>query len=104
VLTFCAHAEAASVLPAFLLDTDAGDDTATRAVNALEPQLTPDGKPQKCLLRMGLVGVPNAGKSTLTNWLVGGTVSAVSIRPETTRRVALGAFHDGSVQVCTCSG
>ena len=95
-------AEAASALPAFLLDADDGAEAPmpdTTPSSALQQEVKSDGKLKKRLLRVGLVGIPNAGKSTLTNWLVGGTVSAVSIRPETTRKVALGAFHDASTQV-----
>jgi hypothetical protein len=55
--------------------------------------------PQQKLLRFGLIGLPNAGKSSLTNFLAGGTVTAVSVRPETTRMSALGAFIDGAAQV-----
>lgn len=51
------------------------------------------------MCRFGVVGLPNAGKSTLTNWLAGGTISAVSVRPETTRKPVLGAFTDGNKQV-----
>jgi hypothetical protein len=51
--------------------------------------------------RFGVIGLPNAGKSTLTNWLAGGTISAVSVRPETTRKPVLGAFTDGQKQAWT---
>jgi predicted GTPase len=54
------------------------------------------GKTKAC--RFGVIGLPNAGKSTLTNWLAGGTISAVSVRPETTRKPVLGAFTDGRKQ------
>ena len=92
-------------MPSFLTDTD---DAAPPASSAPLQQDAFDARPlagatqaapEQRLLRIGFVGIPNAGKSTLTNCLVGGTVSAVSIRPETTRRAALGAFVDGSTQV-----
>jgi predicted GTPase len=89
-------ADAQGVLPHFLFDTDEAPSAPQQA--AQQQQAQPQAKIEK-LLRLGLVGIPNAGKSTLTNLLVGGTVSAVSIRPETTRRAALGAFNDGNTQV-----
>ena len=51
------------------------------------------------LLQAGVVGVPNAGKSTLVNALVGRKVSAVSPKTNTTERTRLGAFTVGEAQV-----
>lgn len=50
-------------------------------------------------VRAALVGAPNAGKSTLTNALVGSLVSAVSRKTNTTRREALGAVTRGDTQL-----
>ncbi|KAK9837015.1 hypothetical protein WJX81_007236 [Elliptochloris bilobata] len=51
------------------------------------------------MLQVAVVGVPNAGKSTLTNVLVGKKVSAVSARSNTTQDSHLGAFTEGATQV-----
>jgi GTP-binding protein Era len=53
---------------------------------------------QRCI-RVGVLGVPNAGKSQLTNTLVGSKVSAVSPKTNTTRIETMGAVTRGSAQL-----
>ncbi|CAM6084195.1 unnamed protein product [Calypogeia fissa] len=50
-------------------------------------------------LRIGIVGAPNAGKSLLTNQLVGSRVSAVSRKTNTTHREHLGVYTKGDTQL-----
>lgn len=53
---------------------------------------------QRCI-RVGVLGVPNAGKSQLVNTLVGSQVSAVSAKTNTTRVETLGAVTRGDAQL-----
>eukprot|EP00897_Mesotaenium_endlicherianum_P007276 jgi/Mesen1/6577/ME000336S05800 len=50
-------------------------------------------------LRVGIIGAPNAGKSVLTNLLVGAKVSAVSRKTNTTRIETLGVRTRGATQL-----
>ena len=48
---------------------------------------------------VALIGAPNAGKSTLTNRLVGSKVSIVTQKVQTTRFPVRGVFIEGDAQV-----
>lgn len=48
---------------------------------------------------LGLIGQPNAGKSTLMNFLVDQKVSIVSAKPQTTRRRILGIWSTDQGQI-----
>lgn len=49
---------------------------------------------------VSVIGKPNAGKSTLVNFLVGQKVSIVSNKPQTTRRRVLGIANRPGLQIC----
>uniref|UniRef100_A0A8R7V6V1 G domain-containing protein n=1 Tax=Triticum urartu TaxID=4572 RepID=A0A8R7V6V1_TRIUA len=51
-------------------------------------------------LSVGIVGAPNAGKSSLTNTVVGSKVAAVSRKTNTTTHEILGVLTEGKTQIC----
>jgi GTP-binding protein Era len=48
---------------------------------------------------VALIGAPNAGKSTLINWLVGTKISIVSRKVQTTRSSVRGIAQEGKAQI-----
>ncbi|MFG1393914.1 GTPase Era [Xanthobacter agilis] len=77
-------------------DDDFEDDAAPA------PEPTPGAGPATGPTRCGfvaLLGAPNAGKSTLTNALVGTKVSIVSHKVQTTRSIVRGIAIEGASQV-----
>ncbi|KAL0398089.1 UNVERIFIED_CONTAM: GTP-binding protein ERG [Sesamum radiatum] len=72
------------------LDVDEHQDVDEREVT-LEDQKS---------LSVGIIGAPNAGKSALTNYMVGTKVSAVSRKINTTTHEVLGVLTKGDTQIC----
>eukprot|EP00041_Stephanoeca_diplocostata_P024972 m.643662 g.643662 ORF g.643662 m.643662 type:complete len:385 (+) comp22643_c0_seq23:150-1304(+) len=64
--------------------------------NNAEPPVQPENPK---VLKVAVVGLPNVGKSTLVNQLVGHKVSIVSPRVQTTRERVLGIATEGTTQV-----
>ena len=48
---------------------------------------------------VGIIGAPNAGKSTLVNRLVGSKITIVSPKVQTTRTRVMGIFTEGTTQI-----
>ncbi|XP_021167956.2 GTPase Era, mitochondrial isoform X1 [Fundulus heteroclitus] len=59
----------------------------------------PDQPPDSKVLKVAIIGAPNAGKSTLSNQLLGRKVFAVSKKVHTTRRRALGVLTETDTQI-----
>ncbi|KAF7108888.1 hypothetical protein CFC21_109255 [Triticum aestivum] len=57
-------------------------------------------KEDQMSLSVGIVGAPNAGKSSLTNTAVGSKVAAVSRKTNTTTHEILGVLTKGKTQIC----
>lgn len=47
---------------------------------------------------VAMLGLPNAGKSTLTNTIIGEKVSIITAKPQTTRQRVLGIWTEGQFQ------
>ncbi|KAM9847107.1 GTPase Era, mitochondrial isoform 2-T2 [Aulostomus maculatus] len=60
---------------------------------------TPDQPDNSKLLRVAIIGAPNAGKSTLSNQLLGKKVFAMSKKVHTTQSRALGVFTKDNTQI-----
>ncbi|XP_051257668.1 GTPase Era, mitochondrial isoform X1 [Dicentrarchus labrax] len=59
----------------------------------------PDQPNNSKVLKVAIIGAPNAGKSTLTNQLLGRKVFAVSKKVHTTRSRALGVLTENDTQI-----
>ena len=79
------------------LENLANSSRLTHHAVALDPDATVPERDQRCV-RVGVVGVPNAGKSQLVNTLVGSQICAVSAKTNTTRVETLGALTRGDAQ------
>lgn len=62
-------------------------------------ELHPDQPDDPKVLKIAIIGAPNAGKSTLSNQLLGRKVLPVSQKVHTTRRSALGVFTKEDTQL-----
>ncbi|KAM4726647.1 GTPase Era, mitochondrial [Anableps anableps] len=62
-------------------------------------QRHPDQPPDSKVLKVAIIGAPNAGKSTLSNQLLGRKVFAVSKKVHTTRSRALGVLTETDTQI-----
>lgn len=49
---------------------------------------------------VGILGLANAGKSTLLNTLIGQKITIVSAKPQTTRQRVIGIHTDADMQIC----
>ncbi|KAD4385218.1 hypothetical protein E3N88_25386 [Mikania micrantha] len=80
-----------ALLEAAVAATDEDEDDDDSEVVKAEDQLS---------LSVGIIGAPNAGKSALTNFMVGTKVAAVSRKTNTTTHEVLGVMTEGKTQIC----
>ncbi|RLM62117.1 GTP-binding protein ERG [Panicum miliaceum] len=88
-------------------DEERSRDVALALLDAaMEPPDEEDADPgevreeDQMSLSVGIVGAPNAGKSSLTNTMVGTKVAAVSRKTNTTTHEILGVLTKGNTQIC----
>lgn len=80
-----------ALLDAAVAPTDDDEEEDANEVVKVEDQLS---------LSVGIIGAPNAGKSALTNFMVGTKVAAVSRKTNTTTHEVLGVMTQGKTQIC----
>ncbi|XP_078433327.1 GTP-binding family protein isoform X1 [Wolffia australiana] len=81
---------ARALLEAALMKPDDEDEEESVAAVKVEDQRS---------LSVGIIGAPNSGKSSLTNFMVGTKVSAVSRKTNTTTHEVLGVMTKGNTQI-----
>ncbi|XP_029467215.1 GTPase Era, mitochondrial isoform X2 [Rhinatrema bivittatum] len=84
-------------------DTDTGQRSPAMAFNKAQQEILlrhqPDQPENPKILRVAIIGAPNAGKSTLSNKLLGRKVFPVSKKVHTTRCQAQGVVTDRDTQL-----
>ncbi|XP_042444211.1 GTP-binding protein ERG-like [Zingiber officinale] len=100
-----------SLIQPDVIEEDEKTERATRLARALlEAALEPpdDAEEENMAVKeedqrslsVGVIGAPNAGKSSLTNFMVGTKVAAVSRKTNTTTHEILGVMTKGNTQIC----
>ena len=82
-----------------ILDGDDADESADSADSARVEIVVPDCSEDFRAGFVCIVGRPNAGKSTLTNAMVGAKIAITSGRPQTTRHNVRGVIHKENAQI-----
>ncbi|ONK72010.1 uncharacterized protein A4U43_C04F14710 [Asparagus officinalis] len=75
-----------------------GRSSRRRCCRLMTPRMRVKQEDQQSL-SVGIIGAPNAGKSSLTNFMVGSKVAAVSRKTNTTTHEVLGVMTKGNTQI-----